>query len=239
MPVNPKSKTQKPKPTLKPKAKAKAKAKVRAIDEKRLEKLLAIKAKLEQGTHVQNRDLQTWLTKEEFAEIEAGWEMELERRENLYGEKPDAIREYETRLARAILLYSRADYASQKQIKTQTASNLMHQSNVEFERALAWLEESLGLDPSLQQWLDRAFDASVNLDPDSVPRVVTSRSIMKQGGISKRNIADIKFQVVSNAIAAMQPPANVRQDDARDKVRKERFEKLLNLPNFVDDVFKK
>lgn len=183
-----KSQTQKPKPVL------------RSVDEKRLDKLTTIKVKLEQGKHVQNRDLQTWLTRDEFAEIEARWASEKERRKSMYGEKPDAIREYELRLTKAILTYNRADSYSQKR-KHAAAKKLMAQSQVQFEHALEWLEESLGLDPSLQAWLDRPFDrGDAGLDPDSVPRLVTSRSAARQAGVAKQTIAGIKLQVVSAAI---------------------------------------
>lgn len=189
----------------KPKAKSqtqksKPKPVVRSIDQKRLEKLTAIKAKLELGKHVQNRDLQTWLTRDEFAEIEARWVNEKDRRLSMYGEKPDAIREYESRLSKAILTYNRADSYSQQR-KHAAAKKLMAQSQVQFEHALEWLEESLGLDPSLQAWLDRPFDrGDAGLDPDSVPRLVTSRSAARQAGMAKQTIAGIKMQVVSAAI---------------------------------------
>lgn len=183
--------------------KPKAKSKVRSIDERRLEKLKAIKAKLEQGVHVQNRTLQTWLTAAEFDEIADRWANEQERRESMYGEKPDAIKEYEARLARAILSYNRADsYSNRKQYAA--ARKLMNMSQDQFESALEWLEESISLDPSLQQWLDRHFDRSeAGLDPDSVPRVITSRSASKQAQVSTQTIAGIKLAVVSNAIDAM------------------------------------
>lgn len=189
------TKSQKPKP--------KAKPKVRSIDERRLEKLKAIKAKLEQGVHVQNRTLQTWLTAAEFDEIADRWANEQGRRESMYGEKPDAIKEYESRLARAILSYNRADsYSNRKQ--HEAARKLMHMSQDQFESALEWLEESISLDHSLQQWLDRHFDrAEAGLDPDSVPRVITSRSASKQAQVSMQTIAGIKLMVVSNAIRSL------------------------------------
>lgn len=196
----------------KPKAKSqtqksKPKPVVRSIDARRMEKLTAIKAKLELGKHVQNRDLQTWLTRDEFAEIEARWVNEKERRRSMYGEKPDAIREYESRLSKAILTYNRADSYSQQR-KHAAAKKFMALSQVQFEHALEWLEESLGLDPSLQAWLDRPFDrGDAGLDPDSIPRLVTSRSAARQAGVAKQTIAGIKLQVVSAAIENSSRPA--------------------------------
>ena len=42
---------------------------------KRLAKLEAIADKLKRGENVQNRQLKTWLSKDEYAQIEAEWEV--------------------------------------------------------------------------------------------------------------------------------------------------------------------
>jgi transcriptional regulator with AAA-type ATPase domain len=45
---------------------------------KRFAKLQAIAEKLKRGENVQNRQLQTWLSDDEYAHIEAEWQEQLE-----------------------------------------------------------------------------------------------------------------------------------------------------------------
>ena len=49
---------------------------------KRLGKLEAIADKLKRGENLQNRQLQTWLSEEEYAQFEAEWKEQLELRMN-------------------------------------------------------------------------------------------------------------------------------------------------------------
>ena len=50
---------------------------------KRLNKLEAIANKLKRGENVQNRQLQTWLSKDEYAQIESEWQEQIAPREEL------------------------------------------------------------------------------------------------------------------------------------------------------------
>ncbi|MDA9855189.1 hypothetical protein N9C80_02035 [Paracoccaceae bacterium] len=50
---------------------------------KRLARLEVIADKLRRGENVQNRQLQTWLSEDEYAQIEAEWQEQLELREEL------------------------------------------------------------------------------------------------------------------------------------------------------------
>ena len=49
----------------------------------KLAKLEAIVEKLKGGENVQNRQLQTWLSENQYAELEQAWEEQLELREEL------------------------------------------------------------------------------------------------------------------------------------------------------------
>jgi len=60
----------------------------------KLAKLEAVAAKLNRGENVQNRQLQTWLSEDEFAQIEAEWQEQLELREELK-DKPIELQRYE------------------------------------------------------------------------------------------------------------------------------------------------
>ena len=56
---------------------------------KRLKKLEAIANKLKRGENVQNRQLQTWLSEDEYVEIEAEWQEQLELRNELKNKPSD------------------------------------------------------------------------------------------------------------------------------------------------------
>ena len=54
-----------------------------AEEAKRLSKLEIIADKLKRGENVQNRQLQTWLTEDEYAQVDIEWQEQLEIREEL------------------------------------------------------------------------------------------------------------------------------------------------------------
>lgn len=185
-------------------------AKTPALSEKgkrRLKKLKVLLAKLNAGQHVQNRDLQTWLTADEYEQMEKDWQEQKTEFRNI--EKPAELNEYELRLKKALLLYSRADYLSRKG-KSAGAKELFNQADTAFERTIECLQELLQLDPGKEIWFDRALDFSagshIGIDPESIPRIVTSRSRERQGsGIlnAQQSKREIKVSVVETAIAEL------------------------------------
>jgi hypothetical protein len=64
-----------------------------AVEAKRLAKLEAIADKLKRGENVQNRQLQTWLSDDEYAQIEVEWKEQLELRGELK-DKPSELKRY-------------------------------------------------------------------------------------------------------------------------------------------------
>jgi hypothetical protein len=66
-------------------------------EEKRLSKLEAIADSLKPGEKVQNRQLQTWLSTEEYLQIKAEWQEQLELREELKDKTID-LKRYEEKL---------------------------------------------------------------------------------------------------------------------------------------------
>jgi len=93
--------------------KANPRRKLTAEEAKRLAKLEAIADKLKRGENVQNRQLQTWLSEDEYAQIEAEWQEQLELREELK-EKPSELKRYEEKLREAAFNYNRAEGYSSK-----------------------------------------------------------------------------------------------------------------------------
>ena len=63
----------------------------------RLSKLQGIADKLKRGENVQNRQLQTWLSKEEYEQLEYDWKEQLELRSDLK-DKPSDLKRYEEKL---------------------------------------------------------------------------------------------------------------------------------------------
>ena len=80
--------------------KAKPCRKLSAEETKRLAKLESIADKLQRGENVQNRQLQTWLSEDEYAQIEAEWQEQLTLRETLK-DKPNYLKRYEEELREA------------------------------------------------------------------------------------------------------------------------------------------
>lgn len=154
--------------------------KLSQVEKNRAAKLKSVLQRLKAGQHIQNRMLKTWLTPEEFANIAISWQLEKAERANTF-DKPTSVSRYEALLRRADFLYNKADALSQLGKKSD-----MGAADAAYERALEYLQEQVGLDVSLQGWFDRPLDfgygSMLGLDPDSVPRSVTSRSLKRQTG---------------------------------------------------------
>ncbi len=190
----------------------------------RLSKLNDLLVKLRRGESVQNRQLQTWLGEQGYKEYKDSWSNTVDLRDLLKG-KSGAIVEYEELLKKAILLYNRGEAASQRGLKS--AQQLHAKAQAAFERALLYLEEQMSMDPSLQIWLDRHCDFTASnypsLDPVSVPRAITSRSLDNQSGpISEKT--DSKRQCKIRAVEAeieriMNPVERISEDGIAAKLR--------------------
>ena len=63
-----------------------------AEEAKRLEKLEIISQRLRRGENVQNRQLQTWLSDEEYEQLEYEWQEQLELRNELKDKPSDLKR---------------------------------------------------------------------------------------------------------------------------------------------------
>ena len=89
--------------------------KLTAEEQRRLSKLEVIEAKLKRGENVQNRQLQTWLSDDEYEQIAAEWDTQKLFREELK-DKPDEFKRYDDKLKEAIMMRNRSDaYCSELQ----------------------------------------------------------------------------------------------------------------------------
>ena len=174
-----------------------------AEETKRLSKLEAIAEKLKRGENVQNRQLQTWLSEDEYAQLELEWQEQLELRNELK-DKPSDLKRYEEKLRVATFNYNRAEGYSSKG-KHSTARKFCSKSESLCEDALEILQEILHYDSSLRVWFDRdiSFEMGVDLSADivSLPRLVTSRSHEKLSDDSRlTSKQNVKLAVVERAI---------------------------------------
>ena len=88
--------------------KANPRRKLTAEEAKRLNKLEAIADNFRRRENVQNRQLQTWLSADEYEQIAAEWDTKKLFREELK-DKPDELKRYEDKLKEAIMMRNRSD----------------------------------------------------------------------------------------------------------------------------------
>ena len=174
-----------------------------AEESKHLSKLEAIADKLKRGENVQNRQLQTWLSADEYEQIAAEWDTQKLFREELK-DKPSELKRYEDKLKEAILMRNRSD-AYHRKGKKAAAYKLDSKCESLCEDALEILQEIVAADASLQIWFDRHLDfehgSLIDASLGNLPRSVTSRSIEKLRDDSRivKKI-DVKISVVERAI---------------------------------------
>ena len=174
-----------------------------AEESKRLSKLEGIADKLRRGENVQNRQLQTWLSEDEYAQLEYEWKEQLELRSELK-DKPSDLKRYEEKLREATFNYNCAEGYSSKG-KHSTAKKFYNKSESLCEDALEILQEILHSDSSLRVWFDRniSFEVGGDLSADivSLPRLVTSRSHEKLSDDSRlTSKQSVKLAVVERSI---------------------------------------
>ena len=114
--------------------KASARCELTNEETKRFAKLEVIAEKLQRGENVQNRQLQTWLSEDKYAQIETEWEQQLELREELK-DKPSDLKRYEDKLREATFNFNRAEGYSSKG-KHNTAKKFYDKSESLCEDAL-------------------------------------------------------------------------------------------------------
>ena len=152
---------------------------------------------------MQNRQLQTWLSEDEYEQIAAEWDTQKHIREELK-DKPTELKRYEDKLKEAIMMRNRSD-AYHRKVKKSAAYKLDSKCESLCEDALEILQEIVAADASLQIWFDRNLDfghgSLIDASLGNLPRLVTSRSIEKQHDDSRiLKKLDVKIGVVERAI---------------------------------------
>lgn len=199
----------------------------------RLSKLEVILIALEEGEHVQNRQLKRWLTEDELARLEVLWEEQKSYREELK-DKPSELKQYEEKLKKATFYANKAEGLRRKGNKQAVAANRSQCESL-CEDALEILQEIVDADASLQIWFDRALDFSFGSHRDAqlgnLPHVVTSRSIDKQSGdsriMSKQQVKIVVVEQASDALKYEYKSAAKADDVATDSSKLADFLKTL------------
>lgn len=198
------------------------------VEKNRAKKLQAILTKLQNGENVQNRTLQNNLKEDEYAAIGQEWNDQKELREELK-DKPSEIIEYEERLRKALFAYNKYDtYKNPTTIK-----RAKNNSDAIFESLLEYLQEIIEADPYLQEWFDRRISfehgEEPSLDPISIPRINTSRSLDCQfESIHKQRVLTIN-QVKQHIVEGALNSLNSKSIDTKaidDSLLKEKLKKL-------------
>ena len=184
-------------------AKANPRRTLTAEESKHLAKLEAIADKLKRGENVQNRQLQTWLSEDEYAQVDIEWQEQLELRNELK-DKPSELQRYEDKLKEAIMMRNRSD-AYHRKGKKSAGYKLDRKCESLCEDALEILKEIVAADASSQIWFDRNLDfghgSLIDASLGNLPRLVTSRSIEKLSDDSRLvKKIDVKISVVERAI---------------------------------------
>ena len=197
-----------------------------AEETKRLRKLEGIADKLKRGENVQNRQLQTWLSEDEYAQIEADWEQQLSYRNELK-DKPCELKRYEEKLKKATFHANKAEGFRSKGNKQATEFSSA-QSSRYCEQALEVLQEIVNDDPNLHIWFDRALDFSLGSNIDSqlgnLPHVITSRSTDKLYGDSRAmSKTQVKLNVVENVIISLKYEFKSTKSSSTDKAKLDSF----------------
>ncbi len=179
------------------------------VHETRKAKLEVLLARLHAGKHVQNRDLEIWLTPEEYVGYLDDVATQRDIRASVK-QKPVELEEYERLIKAATFAYNKGEGASQRGRSVRARKNF-ERADTLFEDALTHLTGIVAQDPSLVAWFDRdtswEFGSEISLSPGGVPRVVTSRSMDNAGGglltvVEKR--AAVKIAAVRRALANIQ-----------------------------------
>ena len=200
--------------------------------EKRINKLKQVLERLSRGKIVQNRQLKTVLGTEGYARYLDDCHVQEQLREML-GDKPKEIIEYERRLKAATFAYNKADNKSVKG-QHKTAHKMFNYTDGLFERLAEYLSENIAGHGTLETWFDRTVETtpenSFGLDPDSFPKIITSRSLNNKGGgylVNKRTIREVKMDAIEAILEELTTPEQKTVVDTIDQMA--RFKRLRQL----------
>lgn len=169
---------------------------------KKKERIQFLIDRLNSGYDVQARDLKAVLTSEQWDAYQVEWRKQKEYRSE---EKPWDVLKYEKLLAKALLAYGRWNaYCQKSSAKEEVKRRLESKHLADFERAAEFLRECYAGNHGLVIWFDRSLDPkSYSIDPAGIPRVITSRSMMKRSSLQAHVMSkrQLKLEMLNSVIA--------------------------------------
>lgn len=167
---------------------------------RRIVELAQIEEKLRDGKHVQNRTLETWLTADEFADIDKRWQQQKLIRSGSKL-KPDSIKAYEAMLKKAQFYDAKA--RGEEERGNAAAAKTSHDiCQTKLSDLLIYLNDNSAIDPAFTTWLDRDIPASTdNLTLQDMPRSITSTG--KDVRVQRQSISEVKIAVVRDALRTL------------------------------------
>jgi hypothetical protein len=165
--------------------------------DKRQTRVKELLGKLKSGQEITLRDFKSVLGKDEYAEYEAMWANEKDKREAV---KPKKILEYEKRLRDVKLSHARHEKHRQNYGSSQKSVALENETQHLVELLTEFWNDIISSDSSLMTWFDR--DRTENLSIEDLPHVIYSKSYYKQsdGLFTKRTKREIKIEILENIL---------------------------------------
>jgi hypothetical protein len=164
---------------------------------RRIVELAEIEQKLREGKHVQNRTLETWLTADEFAEIDKRWQRQQLIRSGSKL-KLDSVKAYEAMLKKA-QFYDAKARGEEERGNTVAAKASRDLCQNKLSELLIYLQNNSANDLVFLTWLDRDIPTSTdNLTLQDMPRSITSTG--KDVRVQRQSISEIKIAVVQGAL---------------------------------------
>jgi hypothetical protein len=192
--------------------------------DKRQTRVKELLGKLKSGQEISLRDFKSILGKDEYAEYEAIWANEKDKRSIV---KPKKILEYEKRLREVKLSHARHEKHRQNYGCSQRSVELENQTENLMEQLVEFWMDITSTNSSLLLWFDRGEIKSLSIE--ELPHIVNSKSSFKNsdGFLTKRTKKEIKIEILENIL---NPIEESTAEDIKLKTRK----KKLIKSNFKD-----
>ena len=219
---------------------------------RRKTRLIELLDRFRGGEDVAPRDIKAVLTEQQFVALQASWTEQQQLRADAVS-KPAAVVEYEARLRKALFEYGKAEAYNVSKRRKKVVGNdglradtrAYRRAETGFEKLIEYLEERVTADPSLCMWFDRQLvfgpEGNLGLSPQEVPRVVTSRSMDREGEgwlVGMRSKRAVKQAALEDALASVEADIALTEQIAvriaeeraeEEQVRQEQQQARMNL----------
>ena len=185
--------------------------------DKRQTRVKELLGKLKSGQEITLRDFKSVLGKDEYAEYEAMWANEKDKRGAI---KPKEILLYEKKLREVKLSHARYEKHRINYGSSQNSLKLEQHTEHLMERLVEFWNDLISTDASLMVWFDRSVIKSLSLE--ELPHIVNSKSSYKHsdGFLTKRTKKEIKIEILENILNPVQESTT---EDIKLKTRKKKL----------------